>query len=382
MFYPDERINSLMLVVLRVKESPPFSWGIFILPSSSLPSGMAFRFTFIFLLFFTTGKLLAQTLGGSSTYNFLKLQQVPRAASLGGRNVSDFTGGIGMLTENPALLQQKHHLQTAAHFAFLSPGITGLYGLMGFHEKRSQTDLALGISHLVYGVEDQTDAGGNITGVFRAYDQMVGLTVTRKFGDRWRFGITLKGINSRYGLFSSIGLAADAGIGYQDTTRNFQIGFSAKNMGSQLRTYNGQGEDLPFDMVLGITKKLNKSPLRFSLTAQRMNQFDILYNDTSFNAANYGKTGLAGWGDKLISHLVLGTDILLGERITLSMGYNVLRRKELSFSNLASGLTGFSYGMRLQFVKFNFQYARSHFQSGLSHHLISLQLRMAKITRD
>lgn len=371
-----------MLVVLRVKESPPFSWGIFILPTSSLPSGMAFRFIFMFLTFFITGKLFAQTLGGSSTYNFLKLQQVPRAASLGGRNVSDFTGGIDMLTENPALLQKEHHLQTAAHFGFLAPDITSLYGLVGFHEKRTNTDLALGISHLTYGMEDQTDAGGNITGVFRAYDQMVGLTVTRKYGDRWRFGITLKGINSRYGLFSSIGLAADAGIGYQDTTRNFQIGFSAKNMGSQLRTYNGQGEDLPFDMVLGITKKLDKSPLRFSLTAQRMNQFDILYNDTSFNAANYGRAGLAGWGDKLISHLILGTDILLGERITLSAGYNFLRRKELSFSNIASGLTGFSYGMRLQFIKFNFQYARSHFQSGLSHHLISLQLRMAKNNSD
>ena len=371
-----------MLVVLRVKESPPFSWGIFILPASSLPSGMAFRFIILFLSFFMSETLFAQTLGGSSTFNFLKLQQIPRAAALGGRNVSDFTGGIGMLTENPALLQKEHHLQVATHFTFLAPGITGLYGLLGFHEKKTKTNLAIGISHLMYGMGEQTDAGGNITGVFRAYDQMVGITLTRNYGDRWRYGITLKGINSRYGLFSSNGLAADAGISYQDTARDFQIGFSAKNMGSQIQTYNGQGEDLPFDMLLGITKKLDKAPLLLSLTAQRMNRFDILYNDTSFNAENYGRLGLAGWGDKLISHLILGTDILLGEKITISAGYNFLRRKELSLSNIASGLTGFSYGMRLQLSKFNFQYARSHFQSGLSHHLISLQLRMAKNTSD
>ena len=369
-----------MLVVLRVKESPPFSWGIFILPASSLPSGMAFRFIILFLSFFMSETLFAQTLGGSSTFNFLKLQQIPRAAALGGRNVSDFTGGIGMLTENPALLQKEHHLQVATHFTFLAPGITGLYGLLGFHEKKTKTNLAIGISHLMYGMEVQTDAGGNITGVFRAYDQMVGITLTRNYGDRWRYGITLKGINSRYGLFSSNGLAADAGISYQDTARDFQIGFSVKNMGSQIQTYNGQGEDLPFDMVLGISKKLDKAPLLLTLTAQRMNRFDILYNDTSFNAENYGRLGLAGWGDKLISHLILGTDILLGEKITISAGYNFLRRKELTLSNIASGLTGFSYGMRLQLSKFNFQYARSHFQSGLSHHLISLQLRMTKNT--
>jgi hypothetical protein len=371
-----------MLVVLRVKESPPFSWGIFILSASSLPSGMVFRFLFVLLSLLITGKVFTQTLGGSSTYNFLKLQQVPKAAASGGRNVSDRTGGIGMLTENPALLQREHHQHIATHFTLLAPGITGLYGLAGFHEKRTKTDLALGISHLMYGEEEQTDAGGNITGVFKAYDQMVGITVSRNYGERWRYGITLKGINSRYGFFSSTGLAADAGISYQDTARNFQVGFSAKNMGSQLKTYNGQGEDLPFDMVLGITQKLDKAPLRFSLTAQRLNRFDILYNDTSFNAESYGRAGLAGWGDKLISHLILGTDILLGEKITISAGYNFLRRKELSFSNIASGLTGFSYGMSLQLSKFNFQYGRAHFQSGLSHHLISLQLRMGKYTSD
>jgi len=217
----------------------------------------------MFLIFFITGKLFAQTLGGSSTYNFLKLQQVPRAASLGGRNVSDFTGGIGMLTENPALLQKEHHLQTAAHFGFLAPGITSLYGLVGFHEKRTNTDLALGISHLTYGMEDQTDAGGNITGVFRAYDQMVGLTVTRKYGDRWRFGITLKGINSRYGLFSSIGLAADAGIGYQDTTKEFSDRIQCQEYGITIANLQWSGRGSAFRYGIGDNQKTRQIAFAF-----------------------------------------------------------------------------------------------------------------------
>ena len=343
---------------------------------------MIFRSVVLVMCLFFITNVISQTLGGSSTYNFLKLQQVPQAAALGGRNVSLYQAGIGMLNENPALLNASHHLQTAVHFTFLAPGIKGLFGLIGFHEKRTKTDLALGISHILYGNEEQTDAGGNTLGNFRAYDQYLSLTASRTYGESWRYGISLKAIQSRYGAYSSTGLAADAGITYRDSARRLQIGFSAKNMGSQLRTYSGQGEDLPFDLLLGITRQLEKAPFQFSITAQRMNRFDILYNDTSFNVVNSGRPELAGWGDKLISHLILGGDIFLGEKITISGGYDFLRRKELSFSNIASGLTGFSYGLSLRFSGFSFQYARSHFQSGLSHHLVSLNLKMGKHTTD
>ncbi|MFN6374913.1 MAG: type IX secretion system protein PorQ [Chitinophagia bacterium] len=341
---------------------------------------------FILLFFYILSlfPLLAntQTLGGSSTYNFLKLQQVPHAAALGGRNVSMFNSGISLLSENPALLRQDHHWQSVANFTFLSPSVTGLYGLVGYHEQKTQTNLAIGVSHISYGNEIETDAGGNILGNFSAYDQAVGITASRDYGVRWKYGVTLKMIRSQYGTFASTGLAADAGITYSDTARRMQIGFSIKNMGGQLKTYNGRGEDLPFDMLIGLTKQLEKAPLRITLTAQRLNQFDILYNDTSFNRENYGQPQLAGWGDKLISHLIMGTDLLLGDKIILSAGYNFLRRKELVIRNIASGLTGFGYGLHLNLARMNFHYARSHFQSGLSHHLISVTYRFVQPVQD
>ena len=324
----------------------------------------------------------AQTLGGSSTYNFLKLQQVPQVAALGGRNVSLINSDVSLLSENPAQLKEDHHWQSSANFTFLSPSITGLFGLVGYREQKTKTNFALSVSHLSYGNEFETDAGGNILGNFRAYDQAVGFTTSREYGARWRYGLTMKLIRSQYGSFSSTGLAADAGLTYSDTAKRMQIGFAVKNMGGQLKTYNGVGEDLPFDMLIGITKNLEKAPLRISLTAQRLNQFDILYNDTAFNRENYGQPQLAGWGDKLISHLILGTDLLLGDKIILSAGYNFLRRKELVIRNIASGLTGFGYGLNLNLHRLNFHYARSHFQSGLSHHLISVTYRFVQPGQD
>lgn len=378
MFIFFERINSLMLVVLRVKESPPFSWGIFILGASSLPSGMLLRLVYALIWFFLPFSLVSQTLGGSSTFQFLKLQQVPQAAALGGRNVSLIKGGIGMSQENPALLNNDHHGEAAAHFTFLAPSVTGLLALAGYHEKKTGTDFSLGISHLLYGDEWQTDAGGNVMGTFRSYDQWVAVTASRRYGERWRYGLTARLIQSRYGPFGSSGLAADAGLTYTDTTRRIRIGFSVKNMGGQLKTYNGQGEDMPFDMLLGISRQLEKAPLRFSLTAQRLNRFNILYNDTSFNSSNTGRAGLKGWGDQLISHLIIGTEVFLGDKIILSGGFNILRRMELTARNTTSGLTGFSYGLTFQHGRLNFQYARSHFQAALSHHLVSFAVSLSK----
>jgi hypothetical protein len=371
-----------MLVVLRVKESPPFSWGIFILSHRSLTSGMPFILLFFYILSLFPLMVEGQTLGGSSTYNFLKLQQSSQAAALGGRNVSLFGSGISLLAENPALLRKDHHLQSSANFTLLAPSVTGVLGLFGYHEQHTQTNFALGISHLSYGNEIETDAGGNILGSFRAYDQTLGFTVSRDYGMRWKYGITMKMIRSQYGSYSSLGLAADAGITYTDTVKKMQIGFSVKNMGGQLKTYNGMGEDLPFDMLMGITKQMDKAPFRFSLTAQRLNRFDILYNDTAFNRENYGQPQVAGWGDKLISHLIFGTELLLGDKIILSAGYNFLRRKELIVRNIASGLTGFGYGLNLNLTRISFQYARSHFQSGLSHHLISMHYRFIQTGQD
>jgi hypothetical protein len=81
-------------------------------------------------------------------------------------------------------------------------------------------------------------------------------------------------------------------------------------------------------------------------------------------------------GTKIFSHLVFGTDILVGEKIVLTGGYNVLRRRELRIENIASGFTGFSYGFNLHLQRLTCYYARTHYQSSLSHHQISFSFRL------
>ena len=337
---------------------------------------MVLRLTLVGLLALVFSGVGSQTLGGSSAFNFLRLQLHPQAGALGGRNVSHFSADLGMLSENPSLLRKGHHSAVSANFTSLAPTVTGLYAAGGYHMGKTATTLALGITHLGYGEQPETDPSGNILGTFRAFDQMLGLTISRKYNKKWHYGSTLKLINSRYGAYSSQGLALDVGLNYYDEERMIQFGFAAKNMGVQIKSYANRKEDLPFDMVLGMTKQLEKAPIRFSLTGQRMHQFDLIYNDTLFNEANFGSQPKSNLGTKIFSHLILGADVLVGEKIVLTGGYNVLRRRELRIQNIASGLTGFSYGFNLHLQRLRIYYARTHYQSSLSHHQISFSFKL------
>jgi hypothetical protein len=337
---------------------------------------MVFRLTLIGLLVLAFTGGTAQTLGGSSAFNFLRLQLHPQAGALGERNVSNFRSDLGMISENPSLLRKVHHSAVSANFTSLAPTITGLYAVGAYHLEKAATTVSLGITHLGYGEQPETDASGNMLGTFRAYDQLLALTVSRKYNKKWYYGSTIKLINSRYGAYASQGLALDMGLNYYDEERMIQFGFAAKNMGVQLKSYDNGKEDLPFDLVLGMTKQLEKAPIRFSITGQRMHQFDLLYNDTLFNETNFGSQPKSNLGTKIFSHLVFGTDILVGEKIVLTGGYNILRRRELRIQNIASGLTGFSYGFNLHLQRLKMYYARTHYQSSLSHHQISFSFRL------
>lgn len=338
---------------------------------------MIVRVVLICLWLVSWGDAKGQTLGGSSVYNFLRLQLHPQAGALGGRNVSHFKVDPGMVTENPALLRENYHASLSANFTSLAPTVTGLSAAGAYHLKKPATTMALGVTHLLYGEQPETDAAGNVMGQFKAYDQMISITASRKYGQHWFYGAGLKFINSRYGAYTSLGLALDVGLNYHNDERMIQFGFAAKNMGMQLKSYNNIKEDLPFDLVLGVTKQLDKAPIRFSITAQRLHQFDILYNDTLFMENNFNSQNKTNFGSKLVSHFILGTDILVGDKLVLTGGYNFLRRRELRIQNVASGLTGFSYGFCVNLERLRLYYARTHYQSSLSHHQISFFLRLA-----
>ena len=148
-------------------------------------------------------------------------------------------------------------------------------------------------------------------------------------------------------------------------------------MGAQLKTYTGEKEDLPFDLQVGITKRLAKAPFGFSLTAHQLHNFNITYNDTTFNNDN-GFEQPSGFS-KVFNHFVIATHIYLGQHLEATIGYNPLKRQELSVPGAANGLAGFSAGLRIQFSKLQILYARSTYQKGIANNQIGITAQLNKL---
>lgn len=332
----------------------------------------------ILTVFLNTG-VFSQTLGGNSVFNFLKLSNTPQLSALGGVNVSSMSNDIGMSFNNPAQLKPSMHSQMNAVFNSFYGGIKVYHLSLGYRNEKLNTNFSWGLNYFGYGNTPQTDASGNELGDFRPVDWVMQLSASRKYLEKWSYGLTIKFINSNYGQFRSSGIAADVGLLFHDTASLFSASIVAKNMGTQLKRYNGSSaDDLPFDLQVGFTQRLAKAPFGFSLTAQRIHQFDILYNDTLFNNENgFENASQKKFAiDKLIDHLIIGTTIYVGDRLEIQAGYNFLRRKELNIGGLSNGLNGFSIGAGALFGKLQVRYARAYYQSNTAYNQFGLNMQL------
>lgn len=330
---------------------------------------------FICILFLTPAD--AQVLGGRSVFNFLRLSPTPQLTALGGVNISQPSDDIGMTFNNPALFTPAMNSQVNAVFNDFYGGISVFHLSAGYHHERMKTDFTGGVHFFNYGNTTETDAGGNVLGKFRPVDWVLQVGASRTYLEKWRYGANLKMISSNYGQYRASGLAMDVAVLYKDTSHRFTASFMVKNLGVQLKKYAGETEELPFELQAGITKRLADAPFSFSLTAQRLQQFDILYNDTAFNNNNGYPSSSTGFTvGKLFDHLVLGTTIHVHAKMDLHAGYNFLRRRELRISNNANGLNGFSLGASVLLDKLSLRYARAYYQSASAFNQLGLNLPM------
>ncbi len=336
--------------------------------------------SFITILVFSFfQQVSSQTLGGNAVFNFLRLPNTPQLTALGGVNVSQVSGDVGLAYNNPALLNAGMHSQLNAVFNGFYSGISVYHLSMGYRSEKLKTNFLWGLNYFSYGSTAETDASGNILGNFRPTDWVMQVSASRDYLQKWNYGGTLKFISSNYGQYSSNGIAMDMGVLYHDTANLFSASILAKNMGVQLKKYEGtEADDLPFDLQIGISKRLEKAPLGFSLTGQRIHRFNIRYDDTLFNSEN----GYPNAADKkfsmgkLIDHLVLGATIYFGDRVEFNAGYNFLRRRELNIGREGNGLNGFSLGAGVMLGKIQVRYARSHYQGNSAYNQFGLNLKL------
>ncbi|HEY8967932.1 MAG TPA: type IX secretion system protein PorQ [Puia sp.] len=334
----------------------------------------------VLFLLLAVGPVAAQTLGGNTVFSFLDLPNTPQLTALGGINNSVITGDVGLSFTNPALLRSSMHGQIDASFSTLYGGVHNYNCWAAVHSSRWQTNFAAGVNYLDYGNITQTDAAGNILGDLRPNDYVAQVAASRQYEKKWFYGATLKFIHSTYGYYRSSGAALDIGINYYDSARLFQAGLTLRNMGVQFHPYPGTRRgDLPFDLSLGLTKRLARAPIQFSFTAHHLQQFNIRYDDTAFNNYNgfdQNNKGSSFTVDKLFRHFILAAQVFPEDRVEITVAYNYLRRKELNIGEAGNGFTGFSFGLGVLFKKLELRYARGFYTNTAGYNQFGLNLRL------
>lgn len=347
------------------------------------------KFTLLIFLGCLSTLLLAQPIGGEDIYEFITLSPSARTTALGGTIVSVSDDDVVLGLMNPATLNKKMHNQLSFNHNFFVAGINNGYAAYGFHSDKIATTFHGGLQYLNYGTFDRTDEFGQLQGTFNASEYALNLGAARQLYDRLSVGANLKMITSQLEDYNSFGLAADLGAYYQDTSGLLTIGLVLKNMGSQITTFADQRESIPFDLQIGISRRLRYLPFRISMVYHNLHRWNILYDDpnaeqSSIFLGEFQQETDNRFGaivDNFFRHIIFSGEFLLGkaENLRLRFAYNHFQRKELSVENLRS-LAGFSMGLGFKIKRFRVEYGRAfyHLAGGMNHFSISTNINEFK----
>ena len=325
---------------------------------------------FLILLLSVTVSTLAFSQAGTGVYQFLDLPVSSRLAALGSINVSLHDNDINFAFQNPALLSSETNnvigLNMANYLADIKFG-SAVYG-KNFGNKNY---FALGIQYVDYGLFKETTDKNEIIGEFTAKDMALYLMYGRPITNKITVGASLKPIYSVYETYTSFGLAMDAGVSYNDSAKLFSAGLVLKNMGTQLKGYYSEEgvqhlEPLPFDIQLGFSKKFLHAPLRFSLTFDNLQQWDLSYQSTNQPTDNLTGTSTVkkiGFADMAFRHVILAAEFVPSKNFYLTVAYNDRRQQEMAMSGFKSG-AGFSFGGGIKLYKFHVGFGMTQFQVG------------------
>ncbi len=300
----------------------------------------------LFIVFILT----ASSTFGQTTYKFLDVDMSARAAALGGSfstNNDDVDvlfynpAGMGFLEKDPVSFSFVKHLMDI-----------NLFSLAYSTEFENIGRFGTAIKYINYGTFDGADEFGNKTGEFGAGELAFILGYTNEFTENFYYGANAKVIYSSIETKSSSAIGLDLGINYEIPKQQLNLAAAVLNLGTQLSSYIDTKEDLPLDVTIGISKRLENLPVRLSLDFHQLNKDR----------------------DELYQHFkgfTVGAEFYLSEVFTLRFGYDNEARSDLKVGS-SSGIAGFNGGLGVKVSDYSFNYGYSSLGTIGAMHRIGL----------
>ncbi|WP_196885090.1 type IX secretion system protein PorQ [Aureivirga sp. CE67] len=305
----------------------------------------------------------AQT-GGEQVYQFLNLTTSARQAALGGE-IYTLTDDVNQPLWNPSTINEDMHNNVGVNYVNYLAGIS--FGSASYAYKFNDKlgTFHAGVTYVGYGELIGTDAQGNETGTFKANDFSVSLGYAYHIPNSHFFvGANLKMINSVIDSYSSFGLATDLGVLYKNKEKPYSFTLVLKNLGTQITKFDNTKEDLPFEIALSADYQLENVPLKWYLTLDNLQQWEVAYRNPSNATVDIeGKRTEEDitFFDNAFRHVIIGAELFPKKAFNIRVGYNVRRGKELKLVD-ARTFAGFSagFGLKLNRIKFNYAFTKYH----------------------
>ena len=327
--------------------------------------------------FCSFASLLMAQIGGQDAYEFLNLPSSARITALGGALPSVQDEDITLALSNPASLNEKMHNRISFSHNFHFASVQNGYVAYGRKLDKWKLNTHFAVQYINYGDFNYADLLGNVGESFSAKETAFILGASKKVAERITVGANIKGVFSNLESYSSTGLLMDLGSNYVKDSSGFILSFVIKNIGAELTTYNGVRYGTPLDVQIGLSKRLKYLPFRISIIAHHLNKGNYRYDDPSLNQQTdiFGEkieeNKFANAVDNIFRHVIINGEFLLGrnENLRLRVGYNHLRRKELSLNTFRS-LAGYSLGLGIKINAFKLDYGIGyHHVAGATNHI-------------
>ncbi len=244
--------------------------------------------------------------------------------------------GIGDIQKRTAAFGYLNHILDIQNFA-------GAYVM----PMRNGT-LGAAVQYTSYGEFERTNELGLEQGTFGASSAVFYLSYAQTRAKRVQIGANLKYIRSELANFSSDAYAVDIGVIYHSSVLgNMDFGGGLFNLGGVISAFDQTKERLPFNYQVGVSKRLEHLPLRYSLALVGYSEEDLRFR--------------------------VGGEFMLSTGLFLRLGYDSIGSDQ-KVGTSGDRFAGVSLGLGLEYRQYKFDYGISSFGEVGSLNRLSLSM--------
>jgi len=304
-------------------------------------------------------KFATAQVGGTRVYNFLNITTSARQAALGGETLT-IKDDVNQAFWNPATISRFMDNQVAVNYVnYLTDVNMGSASFAHLINRRFGT-IQGGVQYVNYGNFIGADENGVETGDFSARD--LAISIGYAYNIPWSnfyIGSNVKFLSSKIENYTSQGAALDFGVYYFSDFRPYSFTAVIRNVGYQITPYDELREGLPLEIAVGTSYKLVDVPLKWHLTINNLQKWNIAIANPSNNTTDLeGNTTEENinFFTNAIRHVVIGGEFFPDKAFNIRFGYNFRRAAELKLTEVRT-FAGISAGFGLKMGRLKLDYA-------------------------